>query len=155
MRIVTLIFIIGILLAVLVFRSDSPDKIEDNVSAASIVTVGMTLIEVNDLIAESVPPWSVLSLIEWTEGASVRLDFSPEGGQPLVLTPDGADIANSTYYAWVFFPTKSRSSEPTFLVFRSEDDTVVHVARFDCDFSLAALELGGLTGAPIGSPCRP
>ena len=151
----TLIAVIGILLVVLVFRLGSASKIEDNVSAASMVTVGMTLIEVNDLIIEPNPPWSVLSLMEWTEGASVPMDFSREGGQRLVLTPDGADITNSTYYAWVFFPTKTRSSEPTFVVFRSEDDTVAHVARFDCDFSLAALELGGLTGAPIGSPCRP
>ena len=130
-------------------RSDSaPAKtlaaqnyIRDNDSAESLVTVGMTAVEVKDRIAKPEPYWTMFMLKEWGEDDALRITISEPTANPLVLTTVGGDVPESPYYAWVFFAPHSRIWEPTFVYFQARDDTVIHVGRFDCDDTLAALAL--------------
>ena len=116
-----------------------PKEIKDNDSAEDIVSVGMTAVEVRDRIAE--PDWTMFMLKEWAMGDALRITISQPSGDPLVLTTVGGDVPVSPYYAWVFFSTYSRIWQPTFVYFQAGDDNVIHVARFDCDETLAALAL--------------
>jgi len=116
-------------------------KIRDNDSAEDIVTVGMTAVEVKDKIAKPEPPWTMFMLKEWGEDDALRITISRPSGDLLVLTTVGGDVRESPYYARVFFSLHSRIWEPTFVYFQTRDDTVIHVGRFDCDDSLAALAL--------------
>ncbi len=115
--------------------------IRDNDSAEALVTVGMTAIEVTDLIAKPEPPWTMFMLKEWGEDDALRITISRPSGDPLVLTTVGGDVGESPYYALVFFSPHSRIWEPTFVYFQTRDYTVIHVGRFDCNDSLAALAL--------------
>lgn len=116
-------------------------NITDNDSSEDIVTVGMTAVEVNDRIAEPEPSWTMFMLKEWREDDAIRITISRPSGDPLVLTTVGGDVRESPYYALVFFAPHSRIWEPTFVYFQAGDDTVIHVGRFDCDDTLAALAL--------------
>ena len=116
-------------------------NITDNDSAKDIVTVGMTAVEVKDRIAEPEPSWTMFMLKEWREDDAIRITMPRPGGDPLVLTTVGGDVPESPYYAWVFFAPHSRIWEPTFVYFQARDDTVIHVGRFDCNDTLAALAL--------------
>ncbi len=116
-------------------------NITDNDSAEDIVTVGMTAAEVMDRIAEPEPSWTMFMLKEWREDDAIRITISRPGGDPLVLTTVGGDVRESPYYALVFFAPHSRIWEPTFVYFQARDDTVIHVGRFDCNDTLAALAL--------------
>ncbi len=116
-------------------------NITDNDSAEDIVTVGMTEVEVKDRIAEPEPSWTMFMLKEWSEGDALRITISDPTAHPLVLTTVGGDVPESPYYVWVFFSPHSRIWEPTFVYFQARDDTVIHVGRFDCNDTLAALAL--------------
>ncbi len=115
--------------------------IRDNDSAESLVTVGMTAVEVKDRIAKPEPYWTMFMLKEWGEDDALRITISRPSGDPLVLTTVGGDVPESPYYAWVFFSTHSRIWLPTFVYFQARDDTVINVGRFDCNDTLAALAL--------------
>ena len=116
-------------------------KIRDNDSAEDIVTVGMTAVEVKNRVGEPEPNWTMFMLKEWGEDDALRITISQLSGDPLVLTTVGGDVPESPYYAWVFFSPHSRIWDPTFVYFQTRDDTVIHVGRFDCNDSLAALAL--------------
>ena len=101
----------------------------------------MTAVEVKGLIAEPEPPWTIFRLKEWGEGDDLRIKISQPSGDQLELTTVGGDVPQSPYYTWVFFSTYSLIWQPTFVYFQAGDDRVIHVARFDCDDTLAALAL--------------
>ena len=116
--------------------------IRDNDSAESLVTVGMTAVEVKDRIAKPEPPWTMFMLKEWGKDDAIRITISrPSDDDPLVLTTVGGDVRGSPYYALVFFSPGYLIWEPTFVYFQARDDTVIHVGRFDCNDTLAALAL--------------
>ena len=120
----------------------APQKdIRDNDDAEDIVTVGMTAVEVKDRITKPEPSWTMFMLKEWVEDDSIRIPISRPSDDPLVLTIVEGDVRESPYYAWVFFSPHSRTWEPTFVYFQAREDTVIHVGRFDCNHSLAALAL--------------
>ena len=101
----------------------------------------MTAVEVKDRVAKPEPPWTMFMLKEWSEDDPIRIPISRPGDDPLVLTTVGGDVRESLYYAWVFFSPHSRIWEPAFVYFQAREDTVIHVGRFDCNHSLAALDL--------------
>ena len=131
-------------------------KIDDNLSAERQVKPGMTVSEVTSMIASPRPPWLTLNLKlqEPSDIWGVKLDL-PDGNN-LMLTPIGADIIDSPYYAWIFFPTFSSSSPPTMIFFNATGDVVFHIQRYQCEDIITALAVGEQhTGLPQGSACRP
>ena len=131
-------------------------EIDDNLSAERHVKPGMTTSEVSSMIASPRPPWTTLNLKlrEPSDIWGVKLDL-PDGNN-LMLTPIGADMVDSPYYAWIFFPTFSGSSPTTLVFFDATGDVVLHVQRYQCDDVLKTLAVGGQhTGVPPGSACHP
>ena len=129
--------------------------IDDNLSAERHVEIGMSLSTVTNLIKQDrKPPWITLNLKLWqSEAWRMKLDLA--NGDNLLLTPMGADI-DSPYFAWIFFPTISGASPPTFVFFDNTDDSVFHIQRFGCDDTLKTLAFGGQhTGVPQRSACHP
>jgi hypothetical protein len=72
----------------------------------------------------------------------------------LRLSPDGANLDNSPYYAYIFFTAGDRGSDPTFVYFDRDGEKVIHIGRLSCDETLLALETGEHTGVPDGSACQ-
>ncbi len=132
----------------------SEQRIGDNLDAERLVRVGMTVSEVEDRLASPEPPWMVVSLQEWTSGEQWQMTVTPDGEEPLRLTPEGADGADSQYYAYIFFPTFTAASAATVVYFERSNETVFHVARLPCADTLAALTMGGEgAGMPVESAC--
>ena len=130
------------------------EGIGDNLDAAQIVEVGMTEREVLELMNKPTPPWTVLYLDAWDGGAGWNAGVPSGGMSELRLTSRGANLDNSPYYAYIFFPAEDRGSDPTVVYFDRDGEKVIHVDRLTCDETLQALETGDHTGAPEGSACR-
>ncbi len=129
------------------------DGIGDNLGAAEIVEVGMTEREVLDRMNKPTPPWTVLYLDRWDGGDGWNVGVPTGGMSELRLSSSGAQLENSPYYAYVFFPESDRGSDPTFVYFDRATEAVIHVDRLSCDETLQALEAGNHTGVPDGSAC--
>ena len=130
------------------------DGIGDNLSAAQLVEVGMTERQVLDRMNKPTPPWTVLYLDRWDGGDVWNVGVPTGGMSELRLSPDGANLDNSPYYAYIFFPAGDRGSDPTFVYFDRDGEKVIHVGRLSCDETLLALETGEHTGVPDGSACQ-
>ena len=129
------------------------DGIGDNLSALQLVEVDMTEREVLDLMNKPTPPWTVLYLDRWDGGDAWNVGVPTGGMSELRLSPEGANLDNSPYYAYIFFPASDRGSDPTFVYFDRDGEAVFHVGRLSCDETLRALEAGEHTGVPDGSAC--
>ena len=129
------------------------DGIGDNLSAVQLVEVGMTERQVLDRMNKPTPPWTVLYLDKWDGGAAWNVGVPSGGMSELRLSSRGAQLDNSPYYAYIFFPDGDRGSDPTFVYFDRDGEEVIHVGRLSCDETLLALETGGHTGVPDESAC--
>ena len=122
--------------------------IQGNLDADSKVEVGMSTNEF--AIASPRPPFTTLNLVKATGGEAWTFRVS-ENGAPMDLAAAPAEDADSPYFAWVFFPTATASSRPTFITVRSRDQTVIDVQRVDCSATVFMLTTGGQhTGVPGG-----
>ena len=144
------------LIAISPLFCDAPyvsDGIGDNLSAVEIVEVGMTEREVLDRMNKPTPPWTVLYLDRWDGGDGWNVGVPTGGMSELRLSSSGAQLENSPYYAYIFFPESDRGSDPTFVYFDRATEAVIHVDRLSCDETLQALDDGNHTGVPDGSAC--
>ena len=129
--------------------------ISDNVGAANLIEPGMTSEEVNDLLAKPRPPLLVLNLRE-ADPEDVTMLLDPEDFDSLKLTMEDVDAGKSPYYAWVFFPTVTSSSQPTVVMFWASRNTVLNTRRLQCEVVLSVIALAGQhTGIPASSACQP
>ena len=129
------------------------DGIGDNVGAIEIVEVGMTEREVLERMNKPTPPWTVLYLDRWDGGDGWNVGVPTGGMSEIRLSPRGAALEDSPYYAYIFFPKTDRGSDPTFVYFDRANEAVIHVGRLSCDETLQALDAGNHTGVPDGSAC--
>jgi hypothetical protein len=148
-------------------ESNPKGTIDDNLAAGRHVKVSMTSAEVSSMIEGPKTPWTniALKLREPSDIWGIKLAFRNRPGDALFLTPIGADIVDSPFYAWIFFPTVSGASRPTMVFgasrptmvfFTASTDTVLHVQQYQCDDVLKTLAVGGQhTDVPKGSACHP
>ncbi len=138
---------------VLLAACEDTPTIRGNLDAESKVEAGMSMDDFT--IANPRPPFTTLNLVKATGGELWTLS-TIENGKPIELKAALAEDVDSPYFAWIFFPTVTGSSRPTFITFRSEDQLVIDVQRVGCDATLFILATGRQhIRVPAGSACKP
>ena len=123
--------------------TDDPNLIYDNLDAERLVKVGMKNTEVGEL-RDSSTRFVMLNFKPRLNNEEFYIDVPFGEGKSVALTPTGASI-DSPFYAWIFFPTVTSSSRPTFIFFASNESVseVINVSRFDCEFTVGTIILAG------------
>lgn len=136
-------------------NSDHTNLIEGNLTAATLIHVGMSERDVLERMRKPTPPWSVLYLKQQDQTVTRNILKASKDGVELNLTSMGAQIEDSPYYAYVFYPITNSESHPTFVYFERSNERVFHVGSVNCKQTLAALDLGNhQTGVPKESGCQ-
>lgn len=136
-------------------NSDPTNLIEDNLSAATLIHVGMSERDVLEMMRKPTSPWSVLYLKNQDQPVTREVLKVSKDGVEFNLTPVDAQIEDSPYYAYIFYPIANSESQPTFVYFERSNERVFHVGRVNCKQTLAVLDLGNhQTGVPEESGCQ-